>query len=224
MNQIREKELAAEEAVRLIANDMIVGLGSGSTSAIMVRKLGEEVSKGLSIVGVASSDTIAKLARQVGIPLISLEEAVTMDINIDGADEFNPEMQLIKGGGGALLREKIVAHNSKFNVIITDSSKQVNRLGAFKLPVEIIPFAVKSIGAELDKMGLKSRLRKGNNGIYKTDENNYILDLDILEWVDLHDLEHKLKSIPGIVETGLFLESTDLIIMGKGEKTFKFKK
>ncbi|NNE78486.1 MAG: ribose-5-phosphate isomerase RpiA, partial [Pricia sp.] len=198
--------------------------GSGSTSAIMVRKLGEAVGQGLSIKGVASSDATARLAQEVGIPLISLEEAITLDINIDGADEFNPDMQLIKGGGGALLREKILAHNSKFNVIIADSGKQVKRLGAFKLPVEIIPFAAKPIFAELDGIGLKPQLRQHDGVIYSTDENNHILDLDILGWEDVQELERKLKSIPGIVETGLFLDSTDLIILGKGERTVLIKK
>ena len=126
---------------------MLVGLGSGSTAAYMIRELGKKVAGGLSIKGVPSSDATAELAREVGIPLISLEEAGTLDLNIDGADEFDSELQLIKGGGGALLREKIVAYNSRFNLVIADSDKQVKRLGKFKLPIETVPFATTNIVA-----------------------------------------------------------------------------
>ena len=220
----QEKKMAAIESVALVKNGMLVGLGSGSTAVFMIRKLGEEVAKGLSIKGVPSSDATAKLAREVGIPLISLEEAMKLDINIDGADEFNSSMQLIKGGGGALLREKIVAYNSKYNVIIADSTKEVRRLGKFKLPIETIPFATKNIIGELTEMGLKPKLRLVKGSPYKTDEENLIVDLDIFEWDDIPDLNEMLIRIPGIVETGLFLDSTDLILVGKGDSVIKIEK
>ena len=220
----QEKKMAAIESVALVKNGMLVGLGSGSTAVFMIRKLGEEVAKGLSIKGVPSSDATAKLAREVGIPLISLEEAMKLDINIDGADEFNSSMQLIKGGGGALLREKIVAYNSKYNVIIADSTKEVRRLGKFKLPIETIPFATKNIIGELTEMGLKPKLRLVKGIPYKTDEKNLIVDLDIFEWDDIPDLNEMLIRIPGIVETGLFLDSTDLILVGKGDSVIKIEK
>lgn len=219
MDQENEKQLAAIEAVKLIRSGMTIGLGSGSTAAYMIIELGKKVSDGFKIRGVASSEHTEKLAMEAGIPIIALHKAKTIDINIDGADEFDPYMQLIKGGGGALLREKIIAFNSKYNVIIADSGKEVMRLGKFKLPIETIPFATKNIIDLLKKEGLKPILRKSNNEIYVTDENNYILDLDILGHTNLGGLEEKLLKIPGIVETGLFLETTNKIIIGHGDST-----
>ncbi len=219
MDQENEKQLAAIEAVKLIRSGMTIGLGSGSTAACMIIELGKKVSDGFKIRGVASSEHTEKLAMEAGIPIIALHKAKTIDINIDGADEFDPYMQLIKGGGGALLREKIIAFNSKYNVIIADSGKEVMRLGKFKLPIETIPFATKNIIDRLKKEGLKPILRKSNNEIYVTDENNYIVDLDILGHTNLGGLEEKLLKIPGIVETGLFLETTNKIIIGHGDST-----
>ncbi len=212
-----EKILAAQESVNYVKETMIVGLGSGSTAEHMIRALGKKVAEGLKIKGVPSSEKTARLAQEVAIPLITLEEAGTMDINIDGADEFDPELRLIKGGGGALLREKILAHNSKLNVIITDSSKAVDKLGAFKLPLEIIPFASNSIMAQLQKMGLQPVLREVGGAPYRTDENNNIVDIDILGQEELDTINQKLLGIPGIVETGLFLNYTDILIIGKGD-------
>lgn len=219
MDQENEKQLAAIEAVKLIRSGMTIGLGSGSTAAYMIIELGKKVSDEFKIRGVASSEHTEKLAMEAGIPIIALHKAKTIDINIDGADEFDPYMQLIKGGGGALLREKIIAFNSKYNVIIADSGKKVMRLGKFKLPIETIPFATKNIIDRLKKEGLKPILRKSNNEIYVTDENNYIVDLDILGHTNLGGLEEKLLKIPGIVETGLFLETTNKIIIGHGDST-----
>ncbi len=224
MDSDYEKRAAAAKSLDWIKEGMLVGLGSGSTAAHMIRELGERVAEGLSIKGVPSSDTTAELAREAGIPLITLEEAGTLDINIDGADEFNAKLQLIKGGGGALLREKIVAYNSKVNIVISDASKQVERLGKFKLPLETIPFATKNIITKLDKMGLRPILRKKGDKAYQTDEHNYIVDIDVLDQNDLVALNITLINIPGVVETGLFLDTTNVIIMGKGDGTVVFKK
>src|SRR5680860_108716 len=224
MDSDYEKKAAAAKSLDWIKDGMLVGLGSGSTAAHMIRGLGEKVAKGLSIKGVPSSDTTAELAREAGIPLITLEEAGKLDINIDGADEFDAKMQLIKGGGGALLREKIVAYNSKINVVIADSAKQVERLGKFKLPLETIPFATKNIITELDEMGLRPVLRKKGDEAYTTDEDNYIVDVDVFEQNDLVALNNTLINIPGVVETGLFLNTTDVIIMGKDGDTIVFEK
>ncbi|MGB6151249.1 MAG: ribose-5-phosphate isomerase RpiA [Pricia sp.] len=224
MDSDYEKKVAAIASVKYIKNGMLVGLGSGSTAAHMIRVLGAKVAEGLSIKAVPSSDTTAHLARKAGITLISLEEAGTLDINIDGADEFDGKLQLIKGGGGALLREKIVAYNSKFNIVISDASKQVERLGKFKLPLETIPFATKNIIVELNTMGLQPVLRKNGKDAYKTDEQNYIVDVNVLEQDDLVALNQTLINIPGLVETGLFLDTTDIIIMGKGDSTVVFEK
>ena len=214
-----EKKLAAYEALKYVTNGMILGLGTGSTAEHMIRGLGAKVSEGLQVKGVPSSERSARLARELGIPLTTLEVCVSLDLTIDGADEFDPELRLIKGGGGALLREKILAHNSKMNIIITDSSKAVERLGAFKLPIEVIPLAVQPILQELNAMALEPVLRKTDQMVYRTDENNFILDLNILKQNDLTALNHTLLSIPGVVETGLFLDTTDILIMGKGEGT-----
>ncbi len=219
-----EKKAAAAKSLDWIKDGMLVGLGSGSTAAHMIRELGKRVASGLSIKAVPSSDTTAKLAREAGITLLSLEEAGTLDVNIDGADEFNAKLQLIKGGGGALLREKIVAYNSKFNIVIADSVKQVKRLGKFKLPLETIPFATKNIITELDQMGLRPVLRKNGDDTYQTDEQNYIVDVDILSQNDLVTLNNTLINIPGVVETGLFLDTTDIVIMGGADGTVVFEK
>ena len=224
MNYEKEKELAAKEAVKLVKNGMVVGLGSGSTTAYMVRELGKKVTEGLSVVGIPSSENTRLLAIENGIQLKEFGEIEKIDINIDGADEFDPYLRLIKGGGGALLREKILAHNSKINVIIADSGKQVKRLGKFKLPVEVIPFAASKIEEELVLLGLKPVLRKINGSIFLTDEQNYILDIDISNQTNLTNLEIRLKSIPGLVETGLFIETTSKVIMGIGDKTVILQK
>jgi len=222
--ELEEKQLAAIAAVQLIKDGMIVGLGTGSTATIMIKELGKLVAKGLKIKGVPSSKETETLAQQLGIPIISLDKAKKIDLNIDGADEFDSKLQLIKGGGGALLREKIIAHNSKINVIIADASKEVQRLGAFKLPIETIPFATLVIQEELRQLGLQPRVRMKDGKQYTTDENNYIIDLDILQWEDLEQLEIMLLQIPGVVETGLFLHSTDQVILGKGKTTQIFTK
>ena len=161
---------------------------------------------------------------QNGIPLKEFSEVDRIDINIDGADEFDPYLRLIKGGGGALLREKILAHNSNINIIIVDSGKQVNRLGKFKLPVEVIPFAASKIKDELTQLKLHPVLRKVNDEVFKTDNQNFILDIDISAVTNLTTLEIRLKKIPGVVETGLFLETTTKVIMGTGNQTVVFDK
>lgn len=218
---VNEKKVAALEAVKYIKTGMTVGLGTGSTAFFMIEAIGEMVSKGLEIKAVATSVETEKLAKSLGITIITLAEAKRLDVTIDGADEVDDQFQLIKGGGGALLREKIVAHNTDFNIIIADSSKRVSRLGQFKLPLETIPFATQLIKQELEGMGLHPVQRKRGNDDYKTDEKNDILDIDIWNTdIKLKELEEKLKNIPGIVETGLFLKSTDLVIIGKGEQTY----
>ena len=224
MSQEEEKQIAANEAVKSIKDGMIVGLGSGSTSAYMIKRLGELVAAGLQIKGVPSSEETKKLAIAQGITIISLDEAPTIDINIDGADEFDPYLQLIKGGGGALLREKVLASNSKKNIVIVDSAKEVKRLGKFRLPIETIPFATNKIFSILAEKGLDPKIRKKDNEIFRTDENNCILDLNILPFTNLAKLQQDLISIPGVVETGLFLDSTTQVIMGKGNTTVSFTK
>tara|TARA_R110000737_G_scaffold120833_2_gene153281 strand:+ start:1181 stop:1858 length:678 start_codon:yes stop_codon:yes gene_type:complete len=225
VSAVNEKKVAALEAVKYIKDGMVVGLGTGSTAFFMIEAIGEMVRNGLKIRAVATSNETEKLAKTLGVNVITLAEAKRLDVTIDGADEVDGQFQLIKGGGGALLREKIVAHNSDFNIIIADSSKQVSRLGQFKLPIETIPFATQLIIKELEEMNLHPVQRMLGADDYKTDENNDIVDIDIWKTdIKLTDLEHQLKSIPGIVETGLFLTSTDLVIIGKGAQAIIEKK
>jgi ribose 5-phosphate isomerase A len=225
VSPVNEKKVAALEAVKYIKEGMTVGLGTGSTAFFMIEAIGEMVRKGLEIKAVATSDETEKLAKKLGIDVITLAEVKRLDVTIDGADEVDGQFQLIKGGGGALLREKIVAHNTDFNIIIADSSKQVSRLGQFKLPIETIPFATQLIIKELEEMKLHPVQRMKGTHDYKTDENNDIVDVDIWNTdIKLTNLEYQLKSIPGIVETGLFLTSTDLVIIGKGEHVITVKK
>lgn len=224
MDLDREKQLAAKEAVKYVKNGMTVGLGTGSTAAHMVKELGKLIKNGLEITGVPSSENTKKLATELRIPLTTLDKTNGIDIYIDGADEFDPYMQLIKGGGGALLREKILTYNSDLVIIIADSQKEVKRLGDFKLPVETIPFATKKIAQLLQEMGLLPKLRVRDGKNFVTDEGNFILDLNIKHIANIHLLESKLKQIPGIVETGLFLDMADIIIIGKGETTITIRK
>tara|TARA_R110000751_G_scaffold1218_3_gene4675 strand:- start:40 stop:717 length:678 start_codon:yes stop_codon:yes gene_type:complete len=225
VSAVNEKKVAALEAVKYIKSGMTVGLGTGSTAFFMIEAIGEMVKNGLEIKAVATSEATKKLASKLGINVITLAEAKRLDVTIDGADEVDEDFQLIKGGGGALLREKIVAHNTDLNIIIADSSKSVSRLGKFKLPIETIPFATQLIIIELNEMGLKPVQRMNGDEDYKTDENNDIVDVDIWDTnIKLSDLEQQLKAIPGIVETGLFLTSTNLVIIGKGEQATTSKK
>ena len=214
----QEKKLAALRSLEYVENGMTVGLGTGSTSSQMIRGLGEKIRDGLSINAVASSERSARLAENIGIKLISLDQAGLLDIYIDGADEFDDQFRMIKGGGGALLREKILAYNSNFNVIITDSSKHVKNLGKFKLPLEIIGFARKNIIEQLTEMNLKPKIREIDGKPFKTDENNLIVDVDIEQQDQIELLNQKLLGIPGVVETGLFLNLADVIIYAKKEE------
>ncbi len=220
----QEKENAAKAAVEYIKDGMLVGLGSGSTSAFMVRFLGDRIAEGLSVRAVPSSDKTEALARSRNIPLTNLDEVGRLDIYIDGADEVDDHFNMIKGGGGALLREKILAHNSKLRIIIVDSSKGVKKLGAFRLPIEIVPFACNQIIGQLEKMGLKPVLRKNMGRNYITDEKNFILDVDITEIQDYQSLNDALLAIPGVVETGLFLNHLDMLIVGNGDGVMVHKK
>ena len=216
--QKNEKQLAAEASVEFVKDGMVVGLGTGSTAEFMIRQLGEKVAKGLSIVGVPSSERTANLAQELGIPLTTLDKVDKLDLYIDGADEIDVHFNMIKGGGGALLHEKILAHNSKFNVIIVDSSKKVESLGKFKLPLEVIPLAQKKIFEKLKQMEFEPTLRMLNNLEYRTDENNFVLDIDISGQSNLQELNSTLLEIPGVVETGLFINYVNALVTGKEGK------
>lgn len=219
------KFVAAKRAVEFVENGMKVGLGSGSTAAWMVRCLGDRVrNEGLQIVGIPTSARTAGLARQQGIHVISLDEAKWLDLTIDGADEFDPEMNLIKGGGGALLQEKIVATASDQMIVISDASKEVGTLGTFPLPVEVIPFGWQTTKAlveetlvSMDVLGQRSTLRMNGDAPYVTDEGNHIIDLHVQRIGNARRLALVLNQIPGVVENGLFIDICDVVIIGHGD-------
>ena len=213
--QNSEKKLAAEKAVEFVKDGMIVGIGTGSTVFYAIKKLGELVQNGLNISAVSTSDSTTKLAGAEGIRLINLDKAVRPDINIDGADEADRNFNGIKGGGGALLFEKIVALSSAKNIWIIDSSKNVEQLGKFPLPVEVIPFGYKRVMNIFKEMKYYPELRIKNNNPYLTDSGNYILDLHLEKIEDAGILDKEIKLITGVVETGLFINIADVIITGK---------
>ena len=210
------KELAAKAAVKYVKEGHIVGLGTGSTARYVVLALGERVKAGLRIKGVPTSRETAELARQQGIPLIDQDNAWIIDVAIDGADQVDPGFNLIKGGGGALLKEKIVAASAKQFIVMVDHTKRVPVLGgSFPLPVEVVPFGWGSTAREIGAL-TKSRvvLRERNGAPFRTEAGNMIVDVHIDRIEQPGDLEIALNKIPGIVETGLFVNRTDVLIVG----------
>ena len=213
------KQKAAIRAVEFVESGMVVGLGSGSTSNFAVARIAERINSAelADIVGIPSSANTEKLATDLGIPLISFDEKQQIDITIDGADEVDPDLNLIKGGGGALLREKVVAQASRKNIIIVDDSKLSERLGTkWALPVEVIPFAAKTETCFLQSLGASVTIRSRDDGEYfKTDQNNLILDADFGPITDPAKLATQLNERAGIVEHGLFLELAGDVIVAE---------
>jgi ribose 5-phosphate isomerase A len=213
-NSDEEKRLAAAAAVKWVKDGMVVGLGTGSTATHAITMLGKLCREGLSITGIPTSSRSAALAWEVGIPLIELERVGQIDVTIDGADEFDPKLNLLKGGGGALLREKIVASCSKKVVIVTDSSKQVPVLGHFPLPVEVLPFAAQAVAQRLrDEYGIEVVLRQGADGLYSTDQANWIADCHFGAIPDPAKLGAALSSIPGVLGHGLFVGMASVLLV-----------
>ena len=221
----KAKFVAAKRAAEMVEGGMRVGLGTGSTAAWLVRCLGEMVREdGLKIRGVPTSTRTAELARDVGIEVMSLDEAKWLDLTIDGADEFDADLNLIKGGGGALLQEKIVATASDQMVVITDASKEVEALGAFPLPVEVIPFGWQTTKAlieetliSMDVLGRQTTLRMNGEVPYITDEGNHIIDLHLNRIGRPRQLAMVLNQMPGVVENGLFIDICDTVVIGYGD-------
>lgn len=213
MSADNQKRLAAERALTFVTSGMKLGLGTGSTAAHFVAGLGERVRKGhLDVVGVPTSEATHKLAVQHGVPLTTLDETPELDLTVDGADELDGSLRLVKGGGGALLREKIVAAASARMVVIADASKVVERLGAFPLPIEVIPFGQRATAIAIDKAARKLgldpvlHLRMGAaDAPFRTDSGNLIYDCDLSAIPDPEALADALSGIPGVVEHGLFI-------------------
>ena len=221
----KAKFVAARRAVAMVEDGMTLGLGTGSTAAWMVRCLAERVrEEGLRVTGVPTSSRTAALARQLGVRITTLDDAKWLDLTIDGADEFDAQLNLIKGGGGALLQEKIVATASDQMVVITDAAKEVAALGAFPLPIEVIPFGwqttrtlVEETLGSLDVMGREVTLRMNGDKAFVTDEGNFILDLHLGRIGNARQLSLILNQIPGVVENGLFIDICDVVIVGHGD-------
>ncbi len=219
------KFVCARRAADFVEDGMRVGLGTGSTAAWLVRSLGKRVREdGLKIRAVPTSSRTADLARQVGIEVISLDEAGWLDLTIDGADEFDPALNLIKGGGGAHLQEKIVACASDRMVVIADAAKDVATLGAFPLPLEVIPFGgastrklVERALADMDVGGRETTLRMAGEQPFITDEGNHVLDLHLKRIGDPRALSLAINQIPGVVENGLFLGICDTVVIGHAD-------
>ncbi len=219
----RAKQAAAHRAVDFIQDGMRVGLGTGSTAAFMVRRLAERVrDEGLRVTGVATSTRTAALARELGIPLATLDDVTWLDLTIDGADEVDSELNLIKGGGAALLQEKIVATASDRMIVIADAAKQVATLGAFPLPVEVVPFGWKTTKALIEEMlsGMDVLDRRCDLRLLPdgapliTDEANHIIDLHLKRIENPRQLAMVLNQIPGVVENGLFIDICDVLVIG----------
>lgn len=223
----KEKELAALGALCYINSEMTIGLGSGSTASYFIEHLGSKVeSKELSNIRcVATSEASAELAKKVGLDIISLDQISTIDITVDGADEFDPYLNLIKGGGGALVREKIVASISKQLIIIVDSRKEVRTLGGFKLPLEVMKFSYCPIFKKLDSINLNPVIRTNTDGtLFISDNNNYIIDLSLGKINNLHSLDELFKNTPGIIDNGLFIDMANKVIMGSNGTTIEYNK
>jgi ribose 5-phosphate isomerase A len=213
----QEKEAAARASLRFVKDGQVVGLGTGSTAAYFIQLLGEQVKNGLRVRGIPSSDRSREQAAGLGIPLTTLDECPQIDVTVDGADEVDPQLRLIKGGGGALLREKIVASATKRYVIITDATKRVPVLGKFPLPVEVIKFAQAVVAKKLEALGASVGLRLGADGKpYLTDENNHILDCRFGQIQDADRLARQLSDMPGVVEHGLFIGMASVVLVANG--------
>ncbi len=215
----KEKEAAGRAAAELVRDGDVVGLGTGSTAYFAVVALGERVKAGLKIAGIPTSIQTADLARAVGIRLTTLDEHPEIDITIDGADEVDPQLRLIKGGGGALLREKVVAFASKKMIVVADSAKIVPVLGKFPLPVEVISFARTVVEKKIASLGASPKLRtKPDGSPYLTDNGNPILDCSFGKIADPPALALTLSDIPGVVEHGLFIGLASVALIGRGDR------
>jgi ribose 5-phosphate isomerase A len=225
--QEEAKKRVALEAVKHVKDGFVVGLGSGSTAAFAIQELGKMIKqKDLHIMGVPSSSQAKILAVNSGIPLTTLDEHPVLDLAIDGADEVDKNLDMIKGGGGALTREKIVASSAKKVVIVADESKLVEKLGKFKLPIEVLPFALAPVTNAIKELGGKAFLResKGKVGAVVTDNGNYILDVDFGLIDNTKALDEKLQHIPGVIETGLFINLATTVYLGKPDGIIQLKK
>jgi ribose 5-phosphate isomerase A len=221
----QEKEAAARASLQFIKDGQVVGLGTGSTAAFFIKLLAERVKAGLRIRGIPTSVKSGELAASLGIPLTTLDECQDIAVTVDGADEVDPQLRLIKGGGGAMLREKIVASATKQLVIVADASKQVAVLGKFPLPVEVIGFAEALIRKRIGELGAEVSVRTGADGKpYVTDEGHHILDCRFGEIRDADGLARRLSDMPGVVEHGLFIGMAKVALFARGGEIVELRR
>jgi ribose 5-phosphate isomerase A len=225
MTQDDAKRMAARRALEYVEDGMLLGLGSGTTSTMFIQELGERVKQGLRVRGIATSTASQQLAESLSIPITNFDESPVLDLAVDGADEVGPGLALIKGGGGALLREKIVASAARRFIVIADSSKLVDPLGRFPLPVEVIQMALPIVTRKLAAFGVNPKLRHRPDGSrYITDEGNYILDCACGEIANPAKTAAEIRGIAGVVEHGLFLGMASLALIASDQGVMKVGK
>ncbi len=212
---MESKRRAAEAAVDRVKDGMVLGLGTGSTVRYAIERLGRRVAEGWELAGVPTSRATAELARELQIPLTTLDEHPSLDLTIDGADEVDPRLNLIKGLGGALLREKIVAAASEAFLVVVDEGKMVGGLGErAPLPVEVLPFGARRTRSWLETLGCEPTLHRTGEAPFRTDNGNYVIHCRFDGIADPLELAGRLKEIPGVIEHGLFLEMADAVFVG----------
>jgi ribose 5-phosphate isomerase A len=221
----QEKEAAARASLAFVKDGMVVGLGTGSTAAYFIKLLAEQVKQGMRVRGIPTSIHSEQLAKSLGIPVITLDDCQEIAVTVDGADEVDPQLRLIKGGGGAMLREKIVASATKQQIIVADASKQVQRLGKFPVPVEVIRFAEALVKKKITELGAQVSVRVGSDGKpFVTDEDHHILDCRFGEIPDADALARKLSDMPGIVEHGLFIGMASVVLFARGSEIVELRR
>jgi ribose 5-phosphate isomerase A len=215
----RMKQLACQRAAQEVQDGMVLGLGTGSTVYYFIQEVGRMVHEGLRITGVPTSIRTAELATQLAIPLTTLDDHPRLDLAVDGADEVDDALNLVKGAGGALLREKIIAASAARFLVVVDDSKVVHQLGErYPLPVEVVPFGVMPATRALEGLGAQVTLRRGADGqTWVSDNGNYILDCHFGPIADPMALQQQLLAIPAVIDSGLFIGMTDTVFIGQAE-------
>lgn len=224
MSNDKAKQVAGYKAAELVEHNMKVGLGTGSTAYFFIERLIQRCQEGLKIQAIATSKKSTEQAKAGNIPLIDSSELIQLDLDVDGADEIDINKQMIKGGGGALFREKIIASSAKEMIVVIDESKLVEKLGKHLLPIEISTYGYAYIVKEIQNLGVFGDIRKDNDKFYVTDNQNYIYDVNIENYSDdFQNLDKKIKNIPGVVETGFFWNLAQRVVIGYSDGRVEVK-